>query len=783
MYIYAGLFLTALATLAFEIVLTRLLSVVSWYHLAFFAVSTAMLGMTAGAVTVFLNENSFKKNNISSSTAAAAIAFGLSIPFALAVICFTPIIFKQTFSSVFSILQASFACILPFYFSGIVITGVLTKQAMPLEKLYASDLAGASLGCLFVLWGMDLMDAPNLILLCAPVAALSGLFFALKAKNALLKNAAVISLNLLLLLLFANMALHFISPRTLKETNTAERIDVFEKWNSFSRVTVLRRTEGFPSFWGPSPAAPQYLTARFNHMVIDGLAGTYALGMNFPSDAEYLKYDMVNLAYHFRRGADTCVIGVGGGRDVACAVGFGQKSVIGIEVNPIFINDLLKGRMRKFTKLADLPQVRFVVDDARSYLARSKEKFGLIQMSLIDTWAATGAGAFSLTENGLYTVEAWKIFLDRLDDGGIFTVSRWFNPEEPGETARIVNLAKTALFNRGASAPDAHIVLVYLGTVSTIMVCERPYTAAELAEIKEVCAKLQFNIMVFPGEVPANIYLRQLMAAQSVQDLNASVAAAPLNYSAPTDETPFFFNMMKLGNVDFVLNNSAGVIKGNLLANLTLLVLIAVLLFFTAVIVVIPLMLGKKVREKIRVPAAAYFSLIGAGFMLAEIALIQKLSVFLGHPAYGLGILLFSMIASAGAGSYFSESLALDKKPWTLILPSAIGSYILLLMFLMPIVTGAMVSFGMTAKIAAVLVMIIPLGTMMGMCFPAGMRMINQEKSSATPWYWALNGIFGVLCSALAVFISIYFGISTNLIISALCYFSLIYFIPGMGRK
>jgi hypothetical protein len=403
-------------------------------------------------------------------------------------------------------------------------------------------------------------------------------------------------------------------------------------------------------------------------------------------------------------------------------------------------------------------------------------------MSMIDTWAATGAGAFTLTENGLYTVEAWKIFLDRLDDGGIFTVSRWFNPEEPGETARIISLAETALFNRGVTAPALHIVLVCLGNVSTIMVCSRPYTAAELAEIKKLCTDLKYNILVFPGETPGNIYLRRLAAARSIKELNASVPGAPLNYSAPTDETPFFFNMLKLGNISFDLKKSAGVIKGNLVANLTLLVLTAALVFFTVIIIILPLLLGKKAKEIIRAPAAAYFSLIGAGFMLAEIALIQKLSVFLGHPAYALGILLFSMTASAGAGSYFSEKMPLDKKPWTMILPPAIGAYLLFLVFLLPAVTGAMVPAPMAAKISAALIMIIPMGAMMGMCFPAGMRIINPAKTPGTPWYWALNGIFGVLCSALAVFISIYSGISTNLVISALCYFSLIYFMPRMGE-
>lgn len=209
----------------------------------------------------------------------------------------------------------------------------------------------------------------------------------------------------------------------------------------------------------------------------------------------------------------------------------------------------------------------------------------------------------------------------------------------------------------------------------------------------------------------------------------------------------------------------------------------AVLLFFTVITVILPLLLGKGAAGKVRAHAAAYFCMIGAGFMLAEIALIQKLSVFLGHPAYALGILLFSMIASAGAGSYLSEKPPFSNKKILKILPAVLGGYILLLISLMAAAAEAMVSSPMPLKIAAALAMIVPMGVMMGMFFPAGMRVMQGADREGTPWYWALNGIIGVLCSAMAVFISIYSSISMNLVISAACYFSLLYFAPRMAGK
>jgi hypothetical protein len=178
--------------------------------------------------------------------------------------------------------------------------------------------------------------------------------------------------------------------------------------------------------------------------------------------------------------------------------------------------------------------------------------------------------------------------------------------------------------------------------------------------------------------------------------------------------------------------------------------------------------------------AAAYFSLIGAGFMFVEIALIQRLTVFLGHPMYALGILLFTMIASAGLGSLASDRLPLTRAPWVFAYPVAITAVILAIRFVLPLVGTNLVAAPMAVKIPVSIGAIAPVGLLLGFGFPTGMRLVRSSRSTETPWYWALNGIFSVLCSALAVFISIYFGISTSFYIAAACYGSLLLCLPGM---
>jgi hypothetical protein len=217
-----------------------------------------------------------------------------------------------------------------------------------------------------------------------------------------------------------------------------ERMPWFERWNSFSRVIALSPREGPPFLWGPSPTfvGGDWRLAQ-SGLTIDGDAGTVAFGIAGElSRAEFLKYDVTNLAYYMPERHSAAVIGVGGGRDLLSARVFGVSEVTGVEINPTFVDLLLhEPEFSEFTGLREIDGITLVVDEARSWFARSEETFDVIQMSLIDTWAATGAGAFTLSENGLYTVEAWQIFLRRLNPNGVFTVSRWYSPQIVAEIA------------------------------------------------------------------------------------------------------------------------------------------------------------------------------------------------------------------------------------------------------------------------------------------------------------------------------------------------------------
>lgn len=776
---FACIFLVAFSTLSFQIMLTRLFSVISWYHLAFFAISLGMLGMTAGGVFVYLHERSFLKDRFASTLSLHSLLFGFSQALLTVAFCMAPALVAEEHGSKMFALLALWLSWVPFFFSGVVTSALLTRSGTKIGRLYSTDLIGAACGCLLVLFALDWTDTPSLMILSGAVACVASLLFAIRAGNRKFQILAGVVFAAIVGLGLGNSPDgSLVHPRLVKGNLVPRQHVLFSDWNTFSRVMVLKPARELPSLNGPSPQTPQIKYLQY-YMDIDGLAATTVTPMK---DSHILSYDITNFAYHLKRGQRAAIIGVGGGRDMQSALNFGYQDVLGVEVNPIFIG-LHHGLLRDVSGLADNDKARFVVDDARSYMARSEERFDLLQMSLIDTWAATGAGAFSLSENGLYTVEAWKVFLERLAPSGVFTVSRWYSPNNLGETGRMISLAKEALLEHGVSSPERHIVLVTTDKLATLMLSESPFTEEQKAAIRQIAKDFEFSIAIMPGEMPPNVLLEQVLVGHNRWEEIPELAG--LNYSAPRDESPFFFNMLPFSGAlrgvflghklsPELLNEDAGVVSGNIKATKFLIVLLMSLFAVALVIVFFPLLWSDKTRELVKglpITRASYFSLLGMGFMFVEMGLIQRLSVYLGHPVYALGIVLFTIIASTGIGSLISDGFSLERRPIFVIIPVFTVLLLLALVFVLPTIITDTARYSIAIRGLVSVLATAPVGIMLGMYFPIGMRLEERNGNGCnTPWYFALNGTFGVLTSALAVCVAIQFGITLNLLLAALMY-------------
>lgn len=781
-----------------EIVQTRILSVVVWYHLAFLVISLAMFGLTAGAVWVYLHGERFTAKTLSYDLGYFAGLFAFATAICLAVqMTLTPVI-TRFLTTLWIWTELALCLSAPFFFAGVVISLALTRSPFPVARVYGVDLLGAAFGAVGALWLLNATDGPSAVLWIAVVGAVAALSFSASGVGGLPEKKPPLHVWLwsrqwLFLLLLAAAAInpfleHGLQPVAVKGKFEFPGTHALRRWNSFSRIDVSHTFRGAPIMWGPSPKLSEkpWLADQVD-LFIDGDAGTtaYRFDGNF-ENVGFLKFDVTNLAYFLPGRRRGLVIGVGGGRDVLSAKLFGLKEVIAVELNPILVDlQTQEDGLLPFTNIARLPGVRLIADEGRSWLARSRESFDVIQMSLVDTWAATGAGAFTLSENGLYTVDAWKIFFSRLTPDGILTVSRWYDPQSRDETGRLVSLAVAALFQSGVREPHRHLFLAAQQRIATLVVSKSPLGTGDIEALEKTAQAYQHEILITPARAPASNTLSRIVNAAEPRSLYAFTSSLAFDLTPPTDERPFFFNQLPFSRplaawtfVKRLLATSAqggGVRRGNLVATVTLLVLFLIATALVAAALIVPLRPAlRDAGGKLIGNGTAYFALIGLGFMLIEIALLQRMSIFLGHPVYSLSVLLFTLILSTGIGSFVSDAIELNSRVRMAAWGAATGIYACALAALLGAVFAAFNDADLLARIALCVALIAPAGILLGFGFPTGMRLVSTIDARPTPWFWGINGAAGVMASISAVVVSIALGIPATLILGALCYFAVI---------
>jgi len=792
---YAGLFLVTLATLAFEILLTRVFSATMWYHFAFMAISIAMFGMTSGAVLVFRFPRLFPVEKTHHSMATSSAAFGVLLAVAFVGYLFVPHAGGDSPRDKFVLPAIFMGVAVPFVFGGVAVTLALTRFPRQVSGLYAADLAGAAAGCVAVLLALRVADVYTAAIACSATCLAGALCF-LPRNSARLRVAIALPLAAAVCFCAVNGWLAsrqegLLRIRYVKSQPESVRPE-FEKWNTFSRITVWPpATVDFPagafgtSFDRSDPSAqvPQ------KYLLIDGGAATVFTGFDGDTGpVEFLRTDVANLAHWLRPESDVLVIGVGGGRDVLSAIVFGQKRITGVELNPI-TEGLLRRDYADFTgRLAERPDVHLVADEARSYIARNPQRHDIIVASLIDTWAATAAGAFALSENSLYTVDAWRLFLDRLKPGGVLSFSRWWSPKTAAEGYRTISLGIAALAERGVDDPASHLLVARLPegvlpgvSVATVLVGVDPFTRADVERFRSVCAEVGFEVVLADGQCADPVVSGLLDPARREETLRSF----PLDISAPTDERPFFFHSLSLRQIFDREIQKADFSAFNLRAVRILGLLLITVVALSALCILLPLAAMRN-----RPPLAGgwpffvYFAGIGIGFMLVELALMQRLIVFLGHPVYSLSVVLFTILLAGGIGSWMTDRMAADH-----MMRGGVARFAGLIAAL--VVAGLAVGpiartfEGATTPVRILLgglVVFVP-GLFMGMCFPMGIKLASVRHERLTPWFWAINGAMSVTASVLSTAIALEAGIPAAYWIGCACYVAVALVFVRLARR
>ena len=774
---YAGVFLVTLATLMFEILLTRIFSVNMWYHFAFVAISVAMFGMTVGALLVYLLPGFFSREKTPWHLGMSALLFGISVGACfLAYLCVPFVDDRQSLGTllyVVSLLLTYSLIAIPFVLSGICVCLALTRFPSAVSRLYAADLAGAAVGCVTLVLLLRHTDAPTAVFVVSALALLAaGCFFIAAGKKLWLITSLLLAAGVTAFCVDNTrlLALNSTHIPMLWMKGRLSSAPLYQKWNTFSRITVRGnpRVSAPPFGWGFSPRLPGGVTTRHLMLTIDSDAGTplSAFHGNLRK-VDYLRYDVVNLAHTICPRSSVLIVGSGGGRDVLSALVFGQAQITAVELNGDTIH-AANGVFGDFTGHLDrFPNVTFVNDEARSYIARTPTRYDMIQISLIDTWAATAAGAFTFSENSLYTQEAWRLFLARLNPDGVLTVSRWNMAKSPGEFYRLLMLARTALASMGVTDFRGHLFAASSGYVANLLVSPSRFSEARLAQLKQTCSDLGYEVLVSPSGGASDPTMGRLLEPG---DIGPVLSSLPINLAAPTDDRPFFFNMLRLrgllgGMRSGGLQFAAGARAVSLLVTLAF-----VVAFLTACCVILPLCLRAD-RGALRGARTEllYFAAIGLGFMFVEIAIMQRLNIFLGHPVYGLSVTLFSLLLFCGLGSLTTAGVDAASEMGRARFGGLLATLLLYGAFSeLAIRHAAGASAPMRVSIAVL--MTAPLGFFMGMAFPLGMKAALAKAEGLTPWLWGVNGATSVCASVMAMILALSFGIRAAFWTGFVCY-------------
>jgi len=762
--LFAGIFLASLSGLVLEIALTRIFSAAIWYHFAFVAVSVALIGLGASGLVVHYRLKKIKENWADNLTIASSIGIVFVLPLSLFVmhVLASDITYLPLFMLLFSV---------PFFFVGIIISAAFSAFAHVAGKLYASDLIGASLGALSVVALLSIFGGEGTLLLVGVISAVCAIVFSAASKNKkkILISLAIITFALILLVVNETSQTFSIPtdsraqkdlPIFLRENPDTEIVKT--QWNSFSRIDVVEGptnncdSSTLDPIFGQPQCASEGIVAK---IFIDGGAGTNIISWDGSANSrQELSSWMQYLPFTMMDDPKTLIIGSGGGRDVIAAITSGNTDVTTVEINPMIV-DTVKRYGEKAGNLYTHPYVNANVDEGRSFVSRSIDKYDIIYIPFVDTWASVSSGGLGVSENFLYTIEGFQEYYDHLTDTGKIVTIRWLI-----DTPRFVSTFVTLLENNGVSQNDAykHIIIVSSESieedpsVTMSIFSKEPFTDNEIKFFTDAFSTNGYKPMLIPGQVMVEPYAELLNEEITLEQFYAMF---PTKAYPVTDDSPYFLSFEK---------------PFPLILEQLLYLSIGIAGFF----LILPYIWLKRSRDidvknnstLTTKSVVLYFAALGFGFILIELALLQKLILFLGNPTMTFALLLFTILLSSGIGSLVSaKMIKLNTKNLVLAISGIIGMGLFYVVLLTPLIHTA-IAEPFVLKAVMSIGVLFPIGFLMGMPMPTGMRLVKSHVPTFIPWMWAINGGFSVLGAILTVILSIVYGGSYAMVIGISAY-------------
>ncbi len=762
---HAALFCLSASVLMLEVALTRVFSVMLWSHYTFMVISTALLGFGAAGALLSVRPSLEGVDRIRRSLSRHSLTFALTS--LAAVMASTRLGFDPTriLASPADTLKLCLVYLLtaiPFFFAGTAICRLLTVAAAQVNTIYFADLVGGGVGALVVTFFLNWIGAPATVVASSILAVVAGLLFGgfARRRTGLICAAA---LGLLLVLVTVSDPWRIPVAPTKSMHNFEDHV-AETRWSLHGRVDVLDSLK-LPLSFG-SGVSEELLGRRafYRTLFIDGTNPSRLI--RYDQDRWFVRRMLTAGPYYIGlEQPKVLIIGSGGGVDVLVSEEHGRSAVTAVEINPATVGIVSRDYSDYIGGIFNRPDVTLLSMEGRHFLTLDRNHYDIIRLTGVDTRAASAIGANALDDVYLYTLEAIGDFYRHLTPDGVLAISR----VQGWETARLVNIMVRAFELAGEQGIGDHVAVVNNGRWSDVMLRRRPFTREEIDTLGRWAERAKHQVTYDPFTHRGGRMLKIL--TRPPEEREASYRLAERNLRPVTDDSPFFFEMQTLGQV---LGNAARLDfrHSGFSGYLILLVALVQAALLAALFILFPLWRnrGKGEQPRGKPWVLVYFSLLGLGFILAELVFIQKFTIVLGGPAPSMAITLFSILVFSGLGAFFARRVPVTSA----LAPAAALAVVFLLLGLsmiflrwgLPLLLG----FGFPMRVLLSVASLAPVCFALGFPFPLGIRLLDRGASRLIPWAWAGNSCFTVIGSVLCVIVSMNWGYSTALALAAACY-------------
>ncbi len=783
------------SSLAYEVLLMRLFSIIQWHHFAYMMISLALLGYGVSGVFLALNRDRLARlfpiaimanMLLFSLFAPACFLLAQQIPFNPAEMLWSPVQ-PLYLCSIYLILT------LPFFFAANVVGLSLYHYKNQVSSIYGADLFGAGIGSVSVILLLFIVFPEQIL----AVLMLSGILATLlvstyafcgQAGNSKHWTIASVIIGLAIIVAPSGWITLKVSPyKTLNQVLQVPGTKIIDRYSSplglisvvKSEITPLRHAPGLSlNATTEPPEQIAVFTDADNMTAITRYNGK-------PETLGYLDQTTSALPYHLKQLSDILILGAGTGSDVLQATFHAIKHIDAIELNPQVI-DLVQRTYAEFSDyLYSSPHVNVHVDEARSYLAATDKTYDLINISLLDAFGASAAGLYSMAENYLYTEQAIQEYLRHVSPDGYLSITRWIKVP-PRDEPKLLATVIDALKKTGVSQPGRQMAMIRGWQTSTLIVKNGVISADEIARLKKFCDELSFDPVYYPGIAESEVnrfniqhqpYLYQAAVALLGDNSRAFIDDYKFHIEPATDDRPYLFHFFKWRTLPEIWSLLGS--GGNFLLESGYLLLIAALLqamLASLALIALPLWLWKaklgiEPESGNHLHMLVYFFCLGLAFLFIEIGFIQKFILILHHPLYAITVVLSAFLLTAGVGSYFSTQLSSRTEKSAFMLPIAAIALLSTAYSLgFESIAEFLLKTGSLSRYLLSIVLIAPLGFFMGMPFPMGLAKISQTSPMLIPWAWGINGCASVISAILATLIAMQFGFTVLIFLAVVLY-------------